>query len=319
MIISVIGTRPQYIKYAAIDAELKRQGITDWEWVDTKQHYDDSVSKVFYEEFNLPAPYWTPLRDMMRVKLSLRDKLEWLIKESKPDMVIVYGDTDSTLAGALAAKRCNIPLAHVESGRRSGSFDMPEETNRIVADALADLKLDKKGSLHLEALSLIDIKPPSDAGEYYLMDLHRNFNIDNPKRFRIAIEQAQSLPKPVKLIYHHRMQSLGLTRITRDRNIEMLKPQSYTDMIGLIKGAIKVITDSGGVQREAYQLRVPCITVRPSTEWGSTLAMACNVLVEPDGISRAVTAKTNPVWGDFFSGSPAKDIIKEVQEYVESR
>ncbi len=314
MIISVIGTRPQYIKYAAIDAELKRQGIKDWNWIDTKQHYTDNVSRVFYEEFNLSKPlkvitvggfvYWL-------------HKLEYYFKVYDIDMVVVYGDTDSTLAGALAAKRCNIPLAHVESGRRSGSFDMPEETNRIVADALADLKLDKEGSLHLEALSLIDIKPPSDAGEYYLMDLHRNFNIDNPQRFRIAIEQAQSLPKPVKLIYHHRMQSLGLSQITRDRNIEFLKPQSYTDMIGLIKGAIKVITDSGGVQREAYQLKVPCITVRPSTEWGKTLAMACNVLVEPDGISKAVMAKTNSIWGNYFSGTPAKDIIKEVREYVE--
>ena len=247
MIISVVGTRPQYVKYAAIDAEIKRRKLTrDYIWVDTQQHYDYSVSGIFYDNFNLTDPIAkAPDRGIGFLLVWLTE----LFNTLKPRMVIVYGDTDSTLAGALAAKRCDIPLTHVESGRRVGRFNLPEETNRVVADVLADLKLDKAGNLHLEALKLIDIKTPDDAKEYYLMDLHRNYNIDDGHRLKTALKQGKRLNAPVKFIMHHRIQSMP-----KYPNIEVLNPQPYAAMISLINGAIKVITDSGGVQREAYQL-----------------------------------------------------------------
>lgn len=309
MIISVIGTRPQYIKYAAIDAEIKRRKLTrEWVWIDTRQHYDYSVSGTFYDNFNLTDPVAQAPDTGIGFMLVW---LEELFNNLKPSMVVVYGDTDTTLAGALAAKRSNIPLAHVEAGRRANRFDLPEETNRVVADALADLKLDETGNLHLEALNLIDIKPPDDAKEYYLMDLHRNYNVDQSNRLKAALKQAEALDKPVKFVMHHRIPSKPVYP-----NLEVLSPQPYASMIQLIKGAIKVITDSGGIQREAYQLRVPCITVRPSTEWEETLNGGCNVLVEPEEISKAVLSGGTPEWGDIFEIGEAKKIIEAVQAWA---
>jgi len=309
MIISVVGTRPQYIKYAAIDAEIKRCKLTrELVWVDTRQHYDYNVSGTFYDSFNLTDPIaQAPDKGIGFILVWLTE----LFNNLKPSMVIVYGDTDTTLVGALATKRCNIPLAHVESGRRTNKFDLPEETNRIVADALADLKLDESGSLHLEALNLINVKPPDDAKEYYLMDLHRNYNIDNKHRFKTALKQAQQLNAPVKFIMHHRIPNKP-----DYPNVEVLNPQPYKSMIRLIKGAIKVITDSGGVQREAYQLQIPCITVRPSTEWTETLKNGCNILVEPEGIADAVLSDSNPQWDDLFKNGEAKKIIEAVRSWV---
>lgn len=309
MVISVIGTRPQLIKYAAMDAEIRRRRLTrEWVWVDTRQHYDYSVSGVFYDDFNLTEPVAKAPDTGITFMLVW---LEELFANLKPSMVVVYGDTDTTLAGSLAAKRSDIPLTHIEAGRRANRFDLPEETNRVVADALADLKLDEGGNLHLEALKLISVKPPDDAKEYYLMDLHRNYNVDHKHRLKTALKQAERLDMPVKFIMHHRIPSKP-----KYHNLEVLSPQPYAAMIQLIKGAIKVITDSGGIQREAYQLRIPCITVRPSTEWVETLNGGCNMLVEPDGIASAVLASGTPEWGDLFQGGQAKRIIEAVQAWV---
>ena len=309
MVISVIGTRPQYIKYAAMDAEIRRRGLTrEWVWIDSRQHYDHSVSGVFYDDFNLTDPVAKAPDTGIGFMLVW---LEEIFVNLKPSMVVVYGDTNTTLVGALAAKRSDIPLAHVEAGRRANRFDLPEETNRVVADALADLKLDKAGNLHLEALKLISVKPPDDAKEYYLMDLHRNYNVDQGDRLKTALKQAEQLDMPVKFIMHHRIASKP-----KYRNLEVLSPQPYAAMIQLIKGAIKVITDSGGIQREAYQLRIPCITMRPSTEWEETLNGGCNVLVEPDEITKAVLASGTPEWGDLFEDDEAKRIIEAVEAWV---
>ncbi len=309
MIISVIGCRPQFVKYAAMDAEIKKQKLTrDWVWVDTRRHYDYSVSGVFYDDFNLTEPVAKAPDTGIGFILVW---LEELFTNLKPSMVVVYGDTDTTLTGALAAKRSNIPLTHVEAGRRANRFDLPEETNRVVADALADLKLDKEGSLHLEALKLINVKPPDDAKEYYLMDLHRNYNVDQRDRLKTALKQVKRLDMPVKFVMHHRIPSKP-----KYANVEVLSPQPYAAMIQLIKGAIKVITDSGGIQREAYQLRVPCITMCPSTEWIETLNGGCNVLVEPDEITNAVMAAGTPEWSDLFKEDAAAGIIEDVQAWV---
>jgi len=309
MIISVVGTRPQYIKYAAIDAEIKRRKLTrEFVWIDTRQHYDYNVSGTFYNNFQFTDPIAKSPEPTIGFLLVW---LTELFNNLKPSMVIVYGDTDTTLVGALAAKRCNIPLAHVESGRRANRFDLPEETNRIVADALADLKLDESGNLHLEALNLINVKPPDYAKEYYLMDLHRNYNIDNKHRFKTALKQAQQLNAPVKFIMHHRIPNKP-----DYPNVEVLSPQPYKSMIQLIKGAIKVITDSGGVQREAYQLKIPCITVRPNTEWVETLKNGCNILVEPNEIAKAVMSLSAPKWDNLFEQGEAKKIIEAVRSWV---
>lgn len=308
MILSIVGTRPNLIKYAAMDAALKELGETEWKWIDSQQHYDYSVSGMLYDTFDLSSPiatapgyglgFWT-------------DWLVDIIGQLKPSMVVVYGDTTTTLAGALAAKYANTPLAHVEAGLRTLDYSLPEETNRVVADALADLNLASGGGLHLEALELIDNDPPENEGEYYLLDIHRNFNVDKIDRLKSIFEAAESLPKPVKFIMHHRIKERP-----GGSNVTVLSPQPYADMIHLIKGASKVITDSGGVQREAYQLRIPCITVRPSTEWIETLDGGCNVLVEPDGIGAAVASPGDPVWNDDLFPPESVEIIEAVNEWV---
>ena len=291
-IFTVVGARPNFIK---IDPELK-QTI-----VHTGQHYDFAMSKSFFEDLDLPEPAY----NLGKTKVGeMIDALIELFQQEKPDFVLVFGDTNSSLAGALAAAYCNIKIAHVEAGLRSGRLDMPEEVNRILIDRISTIKFcpnqDAEFNLQKEGIKenvfvvgdpMLDafftlLPIPKDEKryqKYMLITLHRNFNADNPAKLREFFDALKESGKQFKFPMHPRTQkSIAQHEIAVPANVEILPPQSYPEMIKLISDASKVITDSGGVQREAYWMNVPVIICRDETEWVEIVKSKCGVLVGTD-------------------------------------
>ena len=311
-VLSIIGTRPQYIKYSAIEHELKIRPRSDIEfaWLDTMQHYSESMSEVFYNEFNLSEPVMKLTAARSQVPLFLED----YVKQINPDLVVVYGDTDTTLFGALAATRNNISLAHVESGCRSGNWEMKEETNRVVADALADLHfpVDVYGDLHADSLSRFDLDRVS--GSYVLLTLHRPNNVDDAQRLNLTLNELSKSSLPIKYVTHHRVDSSFLYQ---RENFTYLEPQKYEDMLNLINNAEVIVTDSGGIQREAYMLGKPVITLRDETEWKGTLWNDCNVLATPLDLVSEISRERNPKFSpNLFRTGAAQKIIREISEWL---
>jgi UDP-GlcNAc3NAcA epimerase len=313
--VTIVGARPQFIKLALVSRLLRARGATEF-IVHTGQHYDDNMSQVFFDELEIPAP------DVHLAVGSGRhgeqtgrmlERIEAVLLAQRPDWVLIYGDTNSTLAGALAAAKCHLPVAHVEAGLRSWNKKMPEEINRIVADHLSDLLFAPShaavANLRREGIRESSIKLVGDvmydvvlafkaraaerptilnrlslsAGQYALATVHRAENTDEPSRLATVFgglaELAQSIP--VVLPLHPR------TRIALDRakllaEIErallLIEPIGYLDMIALAGQAHLIATDSGGLQKEAFFLRVPCMTLRDETEWIELVEIGWNRL-----------------------------------------
>jgi UDP-GlcNAc3NAcA epimerase len=303
-IVSVVGNRPQFVKSAPTSVALRERGIEEVV-VHTGQHYDRALSQVFFEELGLGEP---------RYRLDLRtpdaDAMEPLIQEclgaERPDWVLVYGDTNSTLAGALAATALELPLAHVEAGLRSGDLSMPEERNRIEVDRLAQLLLcpDERsreiltgegvsgraevvGDVMADATRIFTpiavqrSERPLD-GPYAVLTLHREANTE-PQRLRRLVAALNECGWTFVFPVHPRtrkvMEENGIEPAPQLHGIE---PVGYLEMLALVAGSARVVTDSGGLQKEAYWLRIPCITLRPSTEWVDTVLARANTLVDPD-------------------------------------
>ncbi|PIS41366.1 MAG: UDP-N-acetylglucosamine 2-epimerase (non-hydrolyzing), partial [Candidatus Kerfeldbacteria bacterium CG08_land_8_20_14_0_20_42_7] len=311
-IVSVVGARPQFIKAAAISRQLRMYFKETL--VHTGQHYDFDLSDIFFKELKL----FTPDRNLNIGSMThskqtgeMLIKIEEVLLEEKPDVVLVYGDTNSTLAGALAASKLHIPLAHVEAGLRSFNKLMPEEINRIVADSVSDLlfvptaaaitNLKKEGitkGVHMvgdimfdlllenilkaEMASDILIKLSLKKSDYYLATIHRAENTVQ-KNLLKAFFVFSKLDLQVVLPIHPRTKKM-LTKeinllIESSPNIKITKPVGYFDMLMLEKNAKAILTDSGGVQKEAYMLGTPCLTLRNETEWVETLNNNWNQVV----------------------------------------
>ena len=318
-IVTVVGARPQFIKSAPVSKALRELGHTEI-LVHTGQHYDDGMSAVFFRELEISAPNvnlevgsgshgWQTGQMLIRI--------ENVLLSEKPDMVLVYGDTNSTLAGALAAVKLHVPVAHVEAGLRSFNREMPEEHNRVVSDHLSNLlfcptqtavknlenegitqgvnlvgdvmydsilfniQLAEKQSHILENLKL---KPKN----YALATVHRAENTDNHERLKSifdAFEQISQNGLPVIIPLHPRTrQSLKNSKFKiQNSKLSFIDPVSYLDILLLEKNAQVILTDSGGVQKEAYWFGVPCITLRDETEWVETVDAGWNVVVGADG------------------------------------
>jgi len=314
-IVSIIGARPQFIKCAPLSREIRKQHREIL--VHTGQHYDPEMSAVFFEELRIPAPdYHLGVGSGThgsQTGLILTRTEEILIRE-EPDLVIVYGDTNSTLAGSLAAAKLYIPVAHVEAGLRSFDRTMPEEINRVVADHLADLlfcptetaveNLRKEGitrGVHLTGdvmkdalefnrgiaaersriLERLGLTP----GHYLVMTVHRPSNTDNRENMAAILAALSQSGTPVVFPVHPRtrkyLQEYGFWNAMPE-NVRCIDPVGYLDMLRLMSGAEKILTDSGGIQKEAYFLKVPCITLRENTEWVETVHDGWNVLVGAD-------------------------------------
>ena len=301
----MVGNRPQFIKSAPLSLAFRDHGI-DEAVVHTGQHYDPELSQVFFEELGLHEP-----RHRLDLRTSDPTQMEPHIagaaREEQPDWVLVYGDTNSTLAGARAAADLELALAHVEAGLRSGDLAMPEEHNRIETDRLAQLLLcpDERSrrTLHAERvggraevvgdvmydasllfapLARARYAPPHTPITYVVATIHREANVRQPRLGRI-VDGLNRLHEPVVFPAHPRTRTaLAEHDIELGQHIELVAPLGYLQMTALVESARVVVTDSGGLQKEAYWLGVPCVTTRPSTEWVDTVDVGANVLVDDD-------------------------------------
>jgi UDP-N-acetylglucosamine 2-epimerase len=316
-IVTVIGNRPQFVKAAAVSRPLRTRH--EELIVNTGQHYDDELSRVFFEELDVPAPArelgigdGTATSQTWRMLQALEPELE----ELRPDLVLVYGDTNSTLAGALAAAQRHVPVAHVEAGMRSFDRAMPEELNRVLTDHASDLllcstetavaNLEREGvagEVRLVGDAMADVTlafaPVAEKrslvleehglapDDYVLVTAHRAGNVDDPARLLKLVELIEALPLAAVFPLHPRTRARLeaaslLERVRAARALRLVPPLGYLDFLILARNARAILTDSGGVQKEAYLLGTPCITLRDTTEWVETVETGWNVLVDLD-------------------------------------
>jgi UDP-GlcNAc3NAcA epimerase len=331
-ILTVVGNRPQFIKAAAVSGLLRKEH--DEVLIHTGQHYDDSLSTVFFTELGLAKPD----RELgigggsnESQTARMLGALEGLLPEVEPDAVLVYGDTNSTLAGAQAGKHAEVPVVHVEAGMRSFDLTMPEERNRIATDQLSDLLLCSSDTaaenLRKEGISgrvkvvgdvMIDValrwqptarERTADVTKglglqphgYLLLTAHRAGNVDDPARLKKLVQLLRTLPSPVVFPVHPRtrarLQAMGLwDELIELEGMHVTEPLGYAEFTALLCGARAMLTDSGGVQKEAYLAGVPCITLRANTEWVETVDAGWNTLVDLD-VAAALNAlqRTPPV------------------------
>jgi UDP-N-acetylglucosamine 2-epimerase (non-hydrolysing)/UDP-GlcNAc3NAcA epimerase len=347
-IVTVIGNRPQFVKAAAVSGLLRREH--DELLVHTGQHYDDELSTIFVTELGMPRPEielglggGTNSAQTARMLGTLGE----LLAEQAPDAVLVYGDTNSTLAGALAAAQRRIPLAHVEAGMRSFDRAMPEELNRVLTDHAADLLLvpsenaaqnlaregvagevEIVGDVMVDVAAMLAPRASADdgplqaagvqAGEYLLATAHRAGNVDDPARLALLVDLLLSLEAPVVLPLHPRTRARLEATGMLDRlaaGAIVLPPLGPLAFTSLLTRARAVLTDSGGVQKEAYLAGVPCVTLRDTTEWVETVQTGWNVLVDLDaGAARAALARELPaerpqLYGDGHAAQRVVDAM----------
>ena len=347
-IVSIVGARPEFIQSAPVSRALRErhQEIL----VHTGQHYDYKMSQTFFDELGIPAPdYNLEVGSGSHGKQTaeILTRLEDVLTREKPDLVIVRGDTNSTLAGALAAAKLQIPTAHVEAGERSYDRRMPEELNRLVADALADMyfcasqsavrrladegiraRVHWAGDVMLDAMQYNRpiAERKSDAlrrlelmpGQYALVTIHRAANTDDPKRLGNLVAALNRAPETVVFPAHPRTRG-ALERLgaTFKPHVKLIDPVGYFDMLALEANARLIATDSGGVQREAYFLGRPCLTLRDETEWTETVEAGWNVLGgnDPEHIAQlwctfAPPALKPPIFGEGQAGQRIAEIIE---------
>jgi UDP-GlcNAc3NAcA epimerase len=329
-ILTVVGNRPQFIKAAAVSGLLRERH--EEVLVHTGQHYDDSLSRVFFAELGLAEPdrrlgIGGGSNDSQRERMDAA--LEPLLAEVAPEAVLVYGDTNSTLAGARAAERARIPVVHVEAGMRSGDMAMPEEFNRVQTDRVSELLLCSselaRANLAREGVPgravvvgdvMVDVamrwqpraRERGDVaaeldvlpGEFLLATAHRAGNVDDPARLRMLVALLAGLPGPVVLPLHPRTRArLRAAELWGELEgipgMRVTGPLGYAEFTALLCQARAVLTDSGGVQKEAYLAGVPCITLRANTEWVETVDTGWNTLVDLDAAAAlAALARTPP-------------------------
>ena len=314
-VLSVVGARPQFVKASAIARATERAKL-EHSLVHTGQHYDPGMSQVFFDELALPEPDFhlgvgSASHGVQTGRML--EALEPVVEELAPDIVLVYGDTNSTLAGALVSAKLNVRAAHVEAGMRSGRRDMPEEINRIVADHVCEVllcstesavrNLEREGLsdrvaltgdvMHEVLLEHVKHRPASAEGrDYALATVHRAANTDDPERLATVVAALEKVGSAMPVVFPiHPRTRAALGPRTIAPSVEVIDPLGYGEMLDLEGSARVIITDSGGVQKEALWLRVPCVTLREETEWPETLEGGWNVLagVDPDAVFRAAT------------------------------
>lgn len=346
-VLSVVGNRPQFVKSGPVSVALRDAGVNEIV-LHTGQHYDRELSQVFFDELGLAPPaHRLEAGSGTHAEQTARmlPGIERAVLDEEPDCVLVYGDTNSTLAGALAAAKLGIPVAHVEAGLRSFDREMPEELNRIVTDRLATLLLcpTETAVRNLEAEAITDgvhvvgdvmldasleLAPIArershvlaghgvEPGGYLLLTLHREANV-RPGSLARIVSAVNSLEEPVVFPAHPRTwsalveQGLGL-----GAHVRTLAPVGYLDFAALASQARVILTDSGGVQKEAYWHRVPCVTLRRSTEWVETVETGWNRLTgdDPDAITRAVAnvarpGEHPPLYGDGRASNRIAELL----------
>jgi len=338
----VIGNRPQFVKAAAVSTKLRERATEVL--VHTGQHYDRELSEIFFEELRLPPPdheLTAGSGSHAEMTGAIMTALEPLVAEVRPDALLVYGDTNSTLAGALVAAKAEVPLAHVEAGMRSFNRSMPEEINRVVADALSGLSLcptevavrnlaneglgeaavlvgDVMADVAMifgpiadqrsDALERLEVEPRS----YFVATAHRAGNVDDPGRLAQLIDLLAAAGKRAPVIFavhprtRARLESAGSLDGLARRGIRAVDPLGYLDITKLVRNSRAVLTDSGGLQKEAFLASVPCLTMRAETEWVETVETGWNRLVALDAEAALAALAELPEPGERTS--PAAEL-----------
>jgi len=329
-VLSVVGNRPQFIKSGPVSAALHEAGIEEV-GLHTGQHWDPELSDVFYAELGLPEPRYR--LDLHTADAeTMRPAIAAVLAEERPDWTLVFGDTNSTRAGAEAASDAGVPVAHVEAGLRSGDLSMPEEHNRIAVDAMATLllcpdersretllgegvggRIDVVGDVMADACfrlapiarerSTVLRRHELEPRTYVAATIHREANVRAERLARIVDGLGRTGERVVLPAHPRTRATLGGIEVPP--NVEVLSPLGYLDMAALVSQARVLVTDSGGLQKEAYWYGVPCVTARPSTEWIDTVELGANVLVDddPEQLAAAVAAarmpgELPPLYGD---------------------
>ncbi len=353
-ILTIVGARPNFIKIAPLFEEFKKYRMIKPILVHTGQHYDFEMSQIFFRELKIPKPHYnlgvgSGSHTWQTAKIM--ERLELVILKEKPNLVIVVGDVNSTLAGALASAKLQIPIAHVESGLRSYDKTMPEEVNRVLTDHISDFlfcptktavkNLEKEGitkgvynvgdimydaflkniwiaQKKSKILNKLNSKPKS----YILLTVHRPSNTDNLKNLKNILEAIQESDERIIFPLHPRtkkqLKKLNYLCAYQLTNLQLIEPAGYVDMLWLEKNAKKILSDSGGVQKEAYCLKIPCITLRDKTEWVETIKEKWNVLVGANKEKILSAIKNfNPMFPQkkhFGDGKTSKKILKILVE-----
>ncbi len=348
-VLSVVGARPQFVKLAPVARALA--GRCDHVIVHTGQHYDAELSAVFFTDLGIPAPdvdLGVGSGSHATQTAAILAAMEPVLQQQDPDWVLVYGDTNSTLAGALAAVKLHLPVAHLEAGLRSFNRRMPEEHNRVLTDHAADLclaptetamrRLAEEGLADRSVLVgdvMTDVclataravegapwpGPPDLAGRpYTVATVHRPDNTDDPDRLDRIVAALAGLDHPVLLLAHPRLRACAERHGTELQRgaIRVLDGQPYPQLISLVRGAAGVVTDSGGLQKEAFLLRVPCTTLRAETEWPETVELGWNVLCpRPEDLARRAGRAGRPAppptdatpYGDGHAADRVADVL----------
>ncbi|HEX2934111.1 MAG TPA: UDP-N-acetylglucosamine 2-epimerase (non-hydrolyzing) [Bacteroidales bacterium] len=343
-IVTIVGARPQFIKAATLSRVIKNVDEISEIIVHTGQHYDPSMSDVFFKELNIPQPdinLEVGSGSHAKQTAKMLEGIEEVLLQHKPDCVVVYGDTNSTIAGALAASKLHIPIVHVEAGLRSFNRAMPEEINRIATDHISDCLfaptqnamelLEKEGLAHRSVFSgdvmfdsilyykeiarkkhklsdIVDAQP----GQYYLATVHRQENTDNIRNLQSIFLAFSELDLPVIIPLHPRTLKV-MDEISYRSNVKVISPVGYLEMITLLANSCKVLTDSGGLQKEAYFMQKPCITLREETEWIETLEGNWNFIVSTnrEKILEKINVNDFAPQKEAFGNGKAAELIVE--------
>ncbi|MGB0370667.1 MAG: non-hydrolyzing UDP-N-acetylglucosamine 2-epimerase [Opitutales bacterium] len=361
-IATIVGARPQFVKAAILSRKLGKYEHVDEFILHTGQHYDANMSDIFFKELGIPAPKYNlgvnqATHGAMTGKMLV--DIEKVLIDEEPNMVVVFGDTDSTLAGALAAVKLRIPVAHIEAGLRSFKRAMPEEINRIVSDQIADLLFtptlsaqkrltteeqvagrvvfsgDIMYDIAIDAVERIDSDSilkiyGLERHEYCLVTLHRAENTDDCVRLMCWIKGLEEIGARTQVIFplhprtRNRIEGLGV-KLSDFPSINFIDPVGYFEMAALTKNAEKIITDSGGLQKEAFFHKVPCLILRNETEWTELVGSGWSQLVscDRDSLIESYQAAVRPVDSqktDFFGdGDAAGIILRTIVEFLENR
>jgi len=352
-IITVVGARPQFVKAATLSRQFKLAGIEEL-IIHTGQHFDANMSDVFFEEMEIPTPaYQLDIHGLTHGAMTGRmlEAIEAILLKEKPDGVLVYGDTNSTLAGALAASKLHIPVMHVEAGLRSFNMQMPEEINRILTDrisnvlfcptdaAVANLKKEgfenmpvrivKNGDVMQDAAMFYaekaqqksDILKQAGLSEFVLATIHRQENTDSPESLRNIITGLNEINRQIQVLVpiHPRTRKI-LAQLNIVPEFKMIDPVGYFDMILLLKNCELVITDSGGVQKEAFFFGKHCITLREQTEWvelvenGYNILTGSNVLKLKDAFEVLISKTSDFKMNLYGNGQAAQIAVSEISK-----
>jgi len=352
-IITVIGARPQFIKAAAVSREIAQHDNINEIIIHTGQHYDDNMSRIFFEQMQIPQPdHNLGINSMTHGEMTgkMLSGIERILISENPDCVLIYGDTNSTIAGALAAAKLHIKVAHVEAGLRSFNMDMPEEINRILTDKISSIlfcptetamrNLEKEGVINSNAVSVFNcgdvmydaalyynnmaLKPEFPIPEEFILaTIHRAENTDDPERLNSIVSAFNELSDKIDIIVplHPRTRNI-LTANKLETKFKIVEPVGYLQMIYLLSRSKLIMTDSGGLQKEAFFFQKPCVTLRDETEWVELIENNYNMLAGAikerilncvDLMGNSSLDFSKELYGD---GKASNKIIKKIMELI---